>query len=66
MANRTYRLTEIRFVNHNEFWIEKSIRLFWIHIRWERTTISYFSKKESAEKHLEDILGIKLKINKTI
>lgn len=55
-----YRIKKIVYKNHKEFWIEKSIRLFGIHLFWTKTTISYFRTKEYAIKYLEDALGKKL------
>lgn len=57
-----YRIKEIKYKNHTEYWCEKSIRLFGIHIFWEKTTISYYSKFEYAKKDLENRVGKKVEV----
>lgn len=57
-----YRVREIKYENHTEYWCEKSIRLFGIHIFWDKTTISYHSKFEYAKKDLEDRIGRRVEV----
>ena len=52
-----YLIYQYEYNNHKEFWVQKSIRLLWIHIYWENTTIAYYSKFEQARKAYNDLTG---------
>lgn len=59
MAFPIYRIKEVRYKNHTEYWVEKSKRIFGLHLFWDKTTLSYFSTFESAQAELEDLIGTK-------
>lgn len=57
---KRYRINKIQLQNHTEFWIEKSIRFFGIHIYWAKVTFTYYRSEEYAIKELESIVGYKV------
>jgi len=59
MMQPKYRIKEIHYIHHNEFWVEKSIRIFGFHLTWQRTTSSYYARRDQAIRSLEDITGDK-------
>jgi hypothetical protein len=54
-----YRIKEVQYKNHTEFWVQKSKRILGIHLFWDNTTIAYFREFESAQKELEDVVSPK-------
>jgi hypothetical protein len=57
MKKSIYRIRTIKYINHTEYWCEKSIRILGIHLFWDKTTISYHSKYEYAVRDMEDRIG---------
>lgn len=50
------RIKKVVYKNHTEHWVQKSIRLFGVHLFWSNTTISYYTDYKNAELAMEDLL----------
>jgi len=49
-----YRIKEINYKHHTEYWVEKRFTLLGLTLWWSKTTIPYFSRFGDAVRHLED------------
>lgn len=52
---KKYRIKTLSYLYHTEHWVQRSIRLFGIHLFWSNTTIAYYKDIEDAKKALQEV-----------
>lgn len=60
MVYPMFRILQLDFKNHSEYWVQRSIRILGIHLKWKNTTLNYHLTMDDAKKDLEDRTGRKL------